>query len=73
MNKISYAFIQNKCNAFLKSFYAIAILLHFPIFNSPGAKLSSKAQAPKRTPTHLRKTSTKFGDTFKVSGDAACD
>ena len=34
---------------------AITILLNFLIFNSPGAKLSNKAQAPKRTPTRLRK------------------
>ena len=33
----------------------ITILLNFLIFNSPGAKLSNKAQAPKRTPTRLRK------------------
>ena len=35
--------------------YAITIVLNFLIFNSPGAKLSCKAQDPKRTPTLLRK------------------
>ena len=48
-------------------FYAIAILLNF-LLNSPGAKLSSIAQAPKRTPTRLRKTTRTNNISFRNGG-----